>query len=75
MPVRCHAENDGLDIMLSKIESMEAAISLRCFFAEHGIGGALAEPAGEHDYRLVLVGISVAEFSQRVAGANIELID
>ena len=57
------------------IESMEAAISLRCFFAEHGVGGALAEPAGERDFRLVLVGISIAEFSQRIVGANIELID
>ena len=75
MPVRCHAEHDGLEIVLSKIDSMEAAVSLRCFFAEHGIGGALVEPAGEHDFRLILIGISIAEFSQRVAGSNIELID
>ena len=42
MKIVCHAEQEGHDIMLSKIESMEAAMSLRCFLAEHGIGGVLS---------------------------------
>lgn len=75
MPIRCHAEHDGLGILLSQIENIDAAISMRCFFAEHGFGVALAEPGGEHDYRLIVVGISFDEFKKVVAGANIELID
>ena len=75
MPIRCHAEHDGLGIVLSQIESIEAAISLRCFFSEHGVGAALAQPGGEGDFRLVLVGLSLDEFSKRVAGSNIELVD
>jgi len=75
MPIRCHAEHDGSRIVLSKIESSEHAISLRCFFAEHGVGVALAEPGGEHDYRLILVGLSEDEFSKQIAGTHIELID
>lgn len=74
MPVRCHVEHDGLGIVLSKIESMENAISLRCFFAEFGIGSAIAEPGGEGDFRMVLVGVSLADFKATVAGSNIELI-
>lgn len=74
MPVRCHVEHDGLGIVLSRIESMENAISLRCFFAEFGIGGAIAEPGGKDDFRLVLVGVSLEEFDATIAGSNIELI-
>lgn len=75
MPIQCHAEHDGLGIVLTKIDSMEAAISMRSFFADRGVGAALSEPGGEHDFRLFLVGISVDEFKKSVAGSNIELID
>ncbi len=75
MAIRCRAEHHRLGILLSRIQSLEDATSLRCYFAERGIGAALPDPGGEHDFRLVLVGLSLDEFNNRVAGSNIELLD
>ena len=74
MPVRCHAEHDGQGIVLSKIRCAEDAVSLRCFFADRGATAVAAEPAGANDYRLRLVGVSVAELGRLIAASNIELI-
>lgn len=61
---------------MSKIENIEQAVGLRCFFAEYGIGSAVGAPAeGEGGFRLILVGLSLDEFKRLIAGANIELID
>lgn len=61
--------------MLSKIEDIEQAVSLRCFFSEYGIGSAVGAPAeGETGFRLLLAGLSMDEFKARIAGSNIELI-
>lgn len=71
MPVRCHVEHDGLGIVLSRIESIENAISLRCFFGEFGVGSAVGAPTdSEGGFHLILVGISLEDFKTRIAGAR-----
>lgn len=75
MRIRCHAEHNGLGIVLSRIETMENAESMLVFFLEKGIAAAIAEPRGAADHRVFLPGSSMEVFARLIAGSNIQLID
>ena len=74
MPIRCHAEHDGLGIVLSKIDCLADADSLRNFFAESGVGAVVCQPDDAKDYRVFLAGISMAAFGKLIDGSNIDLM-
>jgi hypothetical protein len=75
MPIRCRAEHDDLGIMLSRIESIDNALSLRCFLAKGDVSSAVgAATDSEVGFRLFIIGLSLDEFKARIAGSNIELI-
>jgi hypothetical protein len=74
MPIRCHAEHDGQGAVLSKIESIAHAKSLRAFFDERGILATVLSPANPKDYRVLIGGMTPQLFAKLIAGSNIELI-
>jgi hypothetical protein len=74
MPIRCHAEHDGSGTVLSGIESMADAESIRCFFAEQGIAAMITQPHGPTDHRVYVAGMPSGLFSKLIARSNIELI-
>ena len=71
MPIRCQVSDTGHGVFISGIKTEEETERLRRFFRERGqvpIGPAA-------DRQILLVGLSLEQFSKLVADANIELIN
>jgi len=74
MLIRCRVERDGQGVVLSKIESIAEAISLRAILVEKGLSAIVAKPGGPGDFRLSLADVSVEAVEELAAGLNLKLI-
>lgn len=71
MPIRCQARETGHGVFVSGIRTEEETEHLRRFFRERG-----QNPIGPtSDRQMLLVGLSLEQFSRLVKDANIELIN
>lgn len=74
MPIRFHAEHIDHGVLLSKIETLEEAESVRNFFLEKSTPSAISQLSTPGDYKVYLPGPTKDQFAKLIEGANVELI-
>ncbi len=74
MKIRCHAEQDGRGVVLSRIDSLARAERIRDFFDSLGISATVVTQNGSASHRVYLDRLSLEIFRKISRDAPVDVV-